>query len=152
MVDSRQKGARAETAAKKILKEHTGLNWERTPGSGALAEQHGLKGDLYVPKEKNLYTVEVKHYKDCAIDHTLLTGKNPKLIEWWQQAVREANQNGNYPMLLFKHDRSKWFVAFDNLDPFEHGFRYLMYEDGDRTFFIAVLEEYLKHTKFDWIK
>lgn len=52
MVDSRQKGARAETDAKNILKMYTKLNWQRVPGSGALGAQHKLKGDLYIPEAK----------------------------------------------------------------------------------------------------
>ena len=72
MVDSRAKGARAESALKKVLVEKTKLKWERIPASGALSEVHQLKGDLYVPGEKNLYCVEVKSYKESAINHLLL--------------------------------------------------------------------------------
>ena len=64
MVDSRQKGARAEAALVKLLKEDTGLNWKRTPGSGALHQDHLMKGDAYVPGEHNYYCVEIKHYKE----------------------------------------------------------------------------------------
>ena len=62
MVDPRAKGATAETKARDELRKLTKLKWERVPGSGALDEKHGLKGDLYVPNEKNLFCVEVKHY------------------------------------------------------------------------------------------
>ena len=112
---SKDKGARAEAALKKILVSKTRLNWQRTPSSGALSEEHKLKGDLYIPQEKNIYTIEVKHYKDCHINHLLLTGTNPQIYEWWKQTVREANQNGNEPLLVFKHDRSKWFVAGNDI-------------------------------------
>ena len=54
MVDSRQKGARAEAAAKGLLIKHSGLDWQRTPGSGALHAAHKLKGDLYIPDCKNI--------------------------------------------------------------------------------------------------
>ena len=66
-VDPRAKGARAETVVRDELRKLTGLKWERVPGSGALDPKHLLKGDLYVVGEKNLYCVEVKHYKDCHI-------------------------------------------------------------------------------------
>lgn len=121
MVDSRQKGARAETQAKEKLKSHTGLNWQRVPGSGALDEKHGLKGDLYVPNEKNIYCVEVKHYKDDHLTSKVLTGKNPQLLEWWKQTVRESNQVDRTPFLLFKYDRSKWFVMLEyTFEEYEH--------------------------------
>ena len=60
MVDPRAKGARTETTVRDTLRKATGLQWERVPGSGALDEKHGLKGDLYVPGEKNKFCVEVK--------------------------------------------------------------------------------------------
>ena len=111
MVDSRQKGARAESALKKVLRDATGLNFQRTPGSGALNETHKLKGDIYIPNEKNNYCIEVKHYKDDHLTSKLLTSKNPQLIEWWKQAVRQAEQVDMKPILFFKFDRSKWFMA-----------------------------------------
>ena len=104
MVDSRQKGARAEAAAKGLLIKHTNLDWQRTPGSGALNKQHKLKGDLYIPDEKNHYCVEVKHYKDDHLTSKLLTDKKPQLIKWWEQAVRQANEVERVPLLLFKFD------------------------------------------------
>lgn len=112
MVDSRQKGARAEAAAKKVLIEKTGLGWERTPGSGALNEKHKLKGDLYIPDCKNKFCVEVKHYKDDHFTSKVLTSKGPQFLLWWEQAERQGVQVGRDPLLLFKFDRSKWFVAF----------------------------------------
>jgi hypothetical protein len=117
MVDSRQKGARAESDAKNKLVAATKLNWQRVPGSGALDEKHGLKGDLYIPNEKNRYCVEVKHYKDDHLTSKILTGKSPQLIEWWKQTIRESKQVNRTPLLLFKFDRSKWFIAEYN----DHG-------------------------------
>ena len=89
MVDSRQKGARAESAVKAVLKSATGLNWQRVPGSGALGVEHKLKGDLYIPDANNKYCVEVKHYKDDHLTSAILSGKNPLLFEWWEQAIRQ---------------------------------------------------------------
>lgn len=111
MVDSRQKGARAEAALKKVLRDATGLNFQRTPGSGALNETHKLKGDIYIPNAANKYCIEVKHYKDDHLTSKILTGKNPQLIEWWEQAVRQGEQVDMQPILFFKFDKSKWFVA-----------------------------------------
>lgn len=113
MVDSRQKGARAEAALVKLLKEQTGLNWKRTPGSGALHKDHLLKGDLYVPGEGNNYCVEVKHYKDDKLTSKVLTDKEPQLIQWWEQALRQGKETNKKPILFFKFDRSKWFVMME---------------------------------------
>ena len=111
MVDSKDKGARAETTVRDILRKYTKLQWERTPQSGALDAVHRLKGDLYIPGEKNKYTVEVKHYKDSVINHLLLTSNNHTLKVWWLQTCREAVENKNEPLLIFKHDRSKLYAA-----------------------------------------
>ena len=110
-VDSRQKGARAEAALKKLLRDKTGLNFQRTPGSGALNETHMLKGDIYLPNCANRFCIEAKHYKDDHLNSKILTSKNPQLMEWWGQAVRQGLQVDMEPILFFKFDRSKWFMA-----------------------------------------
>ena len=143
MVDVRAKGATAETKARDELRLLTGLKWERVPGSGALDPKHQLKRDLYVPGEKNLYSVEVKHYKDCHIDHSLITGKSPQLIEWWSQAVRQGQQVSKEPLLIFKHDRSKFFCAF--LDMPESNFPFIMVSTHCHEFYISLLSDFIKY-------
>jgi len=152
MVDSRQKGARAEAAVKKVLIDKTGLNWQRTPGSGALAPTHGLKGDLYIPNEKNFYCVEVKHYKDDHFTSKILTSKDPQLTEWWKQAVRQGIQTDKDPLLIFKFDRSKLFVAFEEEPCKMYKYRYSYYVHADMRFYIAKLEDWLKYEDVEFIK
>ena len=55
MVDSRAKGARGEYLVRDMLREHSNLQFERVPNSGALEY---LKGDLYIPHEKNIYCMK----------------------------------------------------------------------------------------------
>jgi len=141
-VDPRAKGARAETLAKDQLKVLTGLNWERVPSSGALDPKHGLKGDLYVPNEKNLYVVEVKHYADDHITSILLTGKNPQFFDWWQQAVRQGIQVEKTPLLIFKFDRSKIFCAFQQ-NPTSN-YRYIFINALGYKVYVALLDDFVK--------
>ena len=141
MVDSRAKGARTETVVRDALKKHTGLGWERVPGSGALDPKHQLKADLYVPGQTNLYAVEVKGYAEDHISSALLTGKNPQLIEFWKQSVRQGQQVNKKPLLAFKFDRSKIFVAF--LDMPTADYRYLFVSIDKHEFYIALLEDWL---------
>ncbi len=145
MVDVRQKGATAETKARDELRKLTGLHWERVPGSGALDPKHLLKGDLYCPGEKNLYSIEVKHYKDCHIDHTLLSGKNPQLIEWWEQCIRQGKQVDKQPLLIFKHDRSKFYCAFDSMPT--GSYRYLFCAIEEHEFYIALLDDFITNER-----
>ena len=140
MVDSRQKGARAENEAKGFLKKHTGLPWQRVPGSGALNPTHKLKGDLYVPEYRNIYCVEVKHYKEDHLTSKILTDKTPQVVKWWEQAERQAKQVEQLPLLIFKFDRSKFFVAFKTNDTIID-YRYLYYNEED--IHIAKLDDWL---------
>ena len=155
MVDSRQKGARAEAAAKKLLIEFTGLDWQRTPGSGALNVAHKLKGDLYIPQEKNKFCIEVKHYKDDHFTSKILTDKDPQIITWWTQAKEQADKTNQLPLLIFKFDRSKWFVAF-NYWALESAplieYRSVHYfHNKSNDFYIAKLEDWLIHEEVEFI-
>ena len=141
MVDVRQKGATAETKARDDLRALTGLKWERVPGSGALDPKHGLKADLYVPNERNLYAVEVKHYSSCHIDHSLISGKTPQLLEWVEQAKRQGIQVDKKWLLIFKHDRSKFFVAFEDLP--EGDYPFLMVSKNSHEFYISLLSDFI---------
>jgi Holliday junction resolvase len=143
MVDSRQKGARAEADLVKKLSTWSGLNFKRIPMSGALDAVHGLKGDLYVPNSLNIYCIEVKHYKDDHLTSKILTDKTPQLIEWWQQTIREAAQISRKPLLIFKFDRSKWFCAFKDMPNFGYDWVYLNIQGYE--FYVTLLDEWLKN-------
>jgi Holliday junction resolvase len=144
MVDSRQKGARAESDIAKILKQHTGLDFKRVPMSGALHESHQLKGDLYLVNSLNIYCIEVKHYKEDHYTSKLLTDKKPQLIEWWEQTIREAAQISRKPLLIFKFDRSKIFVAFKEM-PNSTNYRFTFNSIDGHEFYTAKLDDWLNH-------
>jgi len=148
-VDPRAKGARAETLIRDQLRANTGLTWERVPSSGALDPKHGLKGDLYVPNEKNLYCVEVKHYADDHLTSKMLTDKNPQFIEWWEQAVRQGKQIDKIPLLLFKFDRSKIFAAFQDIPSADY--RYLFFNGLGYEVYISLLEDFIKYEQPEFI-
>lgn len=141
-IDPRAKGARAETDIRDKLRLATDLAWERVPSSGALDAKHGLKGDLYVPNEKNLYCVEVKHYADDQFTTSIFTAKDPILFQWWDQTLRQARQVSKKPLLIFKHDRSKLFAAFEEFPMGEYMYTYLNYTKT-HPFYIALLDDFL---------
>ena len=143
MVDSRAKGARTETVARDLLRKLTGLQWERVPGSGALDPKHQLKGDLYIPGEANTYAVEVKGYAEDHLNSSILTSKAPQLVEFWKQAVRQGHQVHKKPLLIFKFDRSKLFVAFEDL-PKTLGYRCILISVDEHDFYVALLEDWIK--------
>jgi len=150
MVDVRTKGATAESKIRDELRKATGLKWERTPGSGALDPKHGLKADLYVPGEYNYYAIECKHYKDSHINHLLINGKNPQLIEWIAQTFRQANQVNKKPLLVFKHDRSILYCAFTDLP--ESGYPFIFVNKNGYEFYVSSLSDYIEFNKPIFIK
>lgn len=140
MVDSREKGARAETVARDALRKLSKLQWERTPGSGALDPKHLLKGDLYIPGEKNLFVVEVKHYAEDHLTSALLTHKKPQFFEWWEQAVRQGKQVKQKPLLIFKFDRSKLFVGYEDIP--SGVYNYMFVNAHGYEVYISLLEDW----------
>ena len=153
MVDSKQKGTRAELVARDTLRELTGLSWERIPLSGALNSTHKLKGDIYIPECNNIFCVEVKHYAEDQVSTKLITGKNPILLDWWQQTLRQADSVNKEPLLLFKHDRSKWFVAFIGTN-YNLNYKYIEYNyiSFQPPIIIAKLDDWLKNEEIQWVK
>ena len=144
MVDSKAKGARAESQAKAILIQHTNLNWQRVPSSGALNASHYLKGDLYIPEKDNIFCVEVKHYKEDQINTKILTSVKSQLEKWWDQTLRQSKQINKKPLLIFKHDRSKFFIAI-NEKLFNEDFKHIYINYLNVS--ICTLEDWLKYYK-----
>jgi hypothetical protein len=91
----------------------------------------------------NHYCVEVKHYKDDHINTGLLTHKQPQLIDWWEQTIRESKQVDKKPLLIYKHDRSKLFAAF--LEMPSANYRYLFVDILGHQFYTSLLEDYIKY-------
>jgi len=139
---SAAKGARFENAAKGILKKHTGLDFKRVPLSGA---SH-IKGDLFLVNTNNKYCIECKHYKDDHLTSKILTSKESQLLKWWSQAVEQAEKMGQEPLLIFKFDRSKFFVA--TLEEMNNPEFFILHP---QKIYIAMLERWLEGNNITWI-
>ena len=122
MVDSRAKGARGEYLVRDMLREATNYQFERVPSSGALEY---LKGDLYVPNERNRFCIEVKNYSESPLNDKIFTApKTNNLIRWWKKVVIQAEGGNQEPLLFFKYNRSKVFVV-TALEPQKCEYMYL---------------------------
>ncbi len=108
MVDSRNKGQRGEYLVRDLLRKHTNLQFERVPTSGALSY---LKGDLYLPHDKNVFCIEVKNYEKSPLNDKVFTNKTNYLVQWWTKIVEQADARKQEPLLFFKYARSKIFVV-----------------------------------------
>lgn len=144
MVDSRAKGARGEYLVRDMLREATGLKFERVPASGALEY---LKGDLYVPNQRNHYCIEVKNYKDSPLSDKILTAKKTNnLIKWWKKIVIQAQGGDQKPLLFFKYDRSKVFAVTEEMPTETDDYIYIEFL---RCF--VLLAEDLFNEDMEWI-
>ena len=143
-IDSKAKGRTAELKARDILRKYTGLLWERTPLSGALSANHKMKGDIYLPDSKNTFCIEVKSYKDDHLTSKILTSKSSQFMEWWGQAERQAVECDKLPLLIFKFNRSKWFVATGELYCGYNINNMCIYrQETDSNIYVYLLEEWL---------
>ena len=138
MVDSRAKGARGEYLVRDLLRESTGLQFERVPSSGALDY---LKGDLYVPHAKNRFCIEVKNYSESPLSDKIFTAKKTNnLIRWWKKVQVQAENGDQEPLLFFKYNRSPVFVV-TNLQP----------KQSDEWMFIQFLNCFILLAE-DWLE
>ena len=136
MVDSRAKGAMGEKQVKEMLRKHTGLSFERVSMSGALPF---MKGDLFIPDTPMHYCIEVKFYKNSHFDDKILTNKSSEFVKWWEQATSQALKVQKKPVLFFKYNRSKVFVAVRDEPKKTKKFMYI----GHLNCYVMIAEEWL---------
>ena len=141
MVDSRAKGARGEYLVRDMLREHSNLQYERVPNSGALEY---LKGDLYIPHEKNIYCIEVKNYAESPLSDRIFTQKKTNnLIKWWKKLIIQAEGGNQTPLLFFKYNRSPIYVVTDLRPDVTEEYLYIRFLNC----YILLAEEWLEKEK-----
>ena len=145
MVDSRAKGARGEYLVRDLLRESTGLQFERVPSSGALDY---LKGDLYVPHAKNRFCIEVKNYESSPLSDKVFTApRTNNLIKWWKKLIQQSEGGNQEPLLFFKYNRSAVFVVTDVLPEVTDHWMYLEWLGC----YILLADVWLKEEKVEFI-
>ena len=107
MVNPRQKGNLGEKQVIELLNRTTEEKWEQTPGSG----NGKVKGDLRVHGKHNIFCVEVKFYKHVGFDSKIYTQKSNNLYKWWSKICKQAQQMEQEPLLIFRENHGKFFVA-----------------------------------------
>lgn len=135
------KGTRAETELKKLLITATGKDWQRTPKSGAMHSRYKLKGDLFIPNHTNVFLIECKHYKEDQLTSKVLVNKDPTIFGWWDKAWEQAEETGMSPMLIYKWDRSKWYIVVADDYYIQPNLRI---DTGNSVGYVYSLTEFLK--------
>lgn len=144
MVDSRAKGQRGEYLVRDMLRDASGLQFERVPSSGALSY---LKGDLYIPDANNAFCIEVKNYEKSPLSDKVFTNKTNYLLLWWEKIVKQAELKLQQPLLFFKYSRSKVFVV-TNLRPESTKHMYISWLDC----YVMLAEEWLENETMEWTR
>jgi len=139
---SKIKGSAYEAKIAKLLTNEFKVEFRRVPLSGAIDY---LKGDIWTPKDTAWwpYCIECKHYKDIQWNN-FLTSKTTDMLTFWKQTLREAEVMEKKPLLIFRWNRSKDFIAFDDDLKVEH---YVEVKSFGYHFKITLLEEWIKKTK-----
>jgi hypothetical protein len=145
MVDSRAKGARGEYLVRDMLRAYTKLQFERVPNSGALEY---LKGDLYVPNERNRFCIEVKNYAESPLTDKIFTApRTNNLIRWWKKVVQQAEGGNQEPLLFFKYNRSAVFVVTNIMPETSLEYMYISFLDC----YICLAEPWLENEKVEFL-
>ena len=112
------------------------------PLSGAIEY---LKGDLWTPHDTAAwpYCIECKHYKDIQCNN-LLTAKTTDLLQFWRQTIREAEVMRKKPLLIFRWNRSKDFVGWNDEIKVDH---YVEIKSFGCHFKITQLDDWIKALK-----
>lgn len=143
MVNSRQKGARGEESVRSLLSQSSGHAFERVPGSGS----GKIKGDLYIPKGKNKYCIEIKNYAESPLSDKVFTNKTNNLVVWWTKLKVQAKSMGQDPLLIFKYNRSKIFVVTETKPEATEKFLYISWLNC----YIMICDEWLASERIQWL-
>ena len=140
---SKIKGSAYEAKIVGILnKEFTNIQFERVPLSGAISY---LKGDIWTPHDTAAWPwcIEAKHYKELEWNN-LLTAKSTDIIRFWEQTIREAEVMNKKPLLIFRWNRSKDFVAYNDDISIDS---YIEVNSFGHSFKISLLADWLAAVK-----
>tara|TARA_Y100001963_G_scaffold65907_1_gene91826 strand:- start:29237 stop:29683 length:447 start_codon:yes stop_codon:yes gene_type:complete len=139
---SKIKGTAYEAKIKRYLNSHLDIEFERMPLSGAIEY---LKGDLWTPHDTAAwpYCIECKHYKDIQWNN-LLTAKTTDLLQFWRQAEREAEVMKKKPLLIFRWNRSKDFIGWNDDIVVDH---YVEVKSFGCHFKITQLDDWIRALK-----
>jgi len=141
MVNSRQKGHKAELLVANMLTRWTNLPFEQTPGSGS----GKIKGDLWLKHHINHYLIEVKFYKDDAISTKVFTNKSNNFVQWWVKTCQQADDNNLEPLLFFKANHAQFFVSTKQ-KPKNIDYMYISFLDS----YVCLAEKWLEKEKQEW--
>lgn len=109
-INSKSKGNRFEREICKFFQEWSGYEFSRVPASGGLRwkKADNIASDVICtdPKHGRRFpvNVECKSYEELKFEHILLGNKTCKILNFWDQAVGDANRAKKIPVLIMKYN------------------------------------------------
>ena len=140
---SKIKGSAYEAKIKDRLNvEFPNIQFERVPLSGSISY---LKGDIWTPHDTASWPwcIEAKHYAELEWNN-LLTAKSTDILGFWRQTIREAEVMKKKPLLIFRWNRSKDFVAYNDNIKVDS---YIEVNSFECSFKVSLLDDWLKAVK-----
>lgn len=114
--NSKNKGSRFERVVAKAFEGWTGYAFSRTPGSGGWAKAKDSFGDIVctdtIHSKRFPFSIECKFYKELKFEHILLGNKSCKILEFWEQAKRDAKIISKAPILIMRYNSMPAGEAF----------------------------------------
>lgn len=160
MVNGKNKGSTFERDIAKVFEEKLGIQFRRTPQSGAYVggQNKGsflredvteiLAGDLIAGDEDFPFCVECKNYDNEPKLHHLLQGSSLTFNEWIAQATTDADMINKIPMLVFKIKRKGTFIAVPQIPEIDLDMTdadYLCYNN----FIIMSMDNFFQRYEYD---
>lgn len=136
---SKIKGSAYEAKIRDLLTKELGIEFKRMPLSGAIEY---LKGDLWTPHDTAAwpYCIECKHYAEVNWNG-LLTAKTSDLLEFWRQAVREAEVMKKDPLVIYRWNRSKDYICWNDKISIKN---YIEVKTFDCEFKMGLLQDWIE--------
>lgn len=116
-INSKNKGSEFERKVAKLLSEWAGMEFHRTPMSGALhwSNDKRVVSDIVPPQElvdKGWpFSIECKKVEDAQWEFSnFIEGTSMTLKEHWKQCCDDAERESMIPMLVFNKNRRDIFI------------------------------------------
>ena len=112
-INSKAKGSKNERDVCKWWESWTGYEFSRVPSSGGLrwGRTTDTTGDIICSDQKHFlrfpFSIECKNYKDINFEHLLLGNKRVKILEFWSQALEDAERGHKIPILMMRYNGMK---------------------------------------------
>jgi len=112
-INSKAKGSKNERDTCKWWKDWTGYEFSRVPSSGGLrwSRTTDTTGDIICSDNKHYlrfpFSIECKNYKEINFEHILLGTKGAKVLQFWNQALEDAERGNKLPILMMRYNGMK---------------------------------------------